>query len=262
MKGSLPFLNVPQRTQKPRKVGITLVRDPGFSAAQLEEMLKTFGDFVDYAKIKQFELFYMAPEVTRAKVALYRKYSISPFCGGTVVEAAMIRGKVAETLTTLREIGFQSIELSDNIVEMTLKEKLALTQQAAKVGFEILFEYGKKYDSEPIDVNAAAGEIRTLLEAGVSRIILERSQLDSTLGENGKLPTAGRLRELADRVGLEHVIFEAETPAHIMWLLHEFGPDANLGPNLAMEYIVGNLEPARCGLGRAEGYTFFERLKK
>lgn len=262
MQGSLGFLNVPQRAQKPRKVGITLVRDPGFSAAQLEQMLLTFGQFVDYAKIKQFELFYMAPELTRAKVALYRKHSVIPFCGGTVVEAAMIRGKVAETLLALREIGFQAIELSDNIVEMTLEEKIALTQQAAKVGFEVLFEYGKKYDNDPIDVAAATSEIKALMEAGAGRIILERSQLDATLGEDGKLPTAGRFRELVDRIGMPLLIFEAETPAHIMWLLHEFGPDANLGPNISMEYVVGNLEPARCGLGRAEGYSLFERLRK
>lgn len=262
MSGSLDFLNVPQRTQKPRRVGITMVRDQGFSAAQLEQLLITFSDFVDYAKIKQFELFYMSPELTRAKVALYRKHAVSPFCGGTVLEAAMIRGKVPETLASLWDIGFQSIEVSDNIVEMTLKEKIDLTQRAAKIGFEVLFEYGKKYDSDPINVAHAAGEIGSLLQAGASRIILERSQLDSTIGNDGKAPTAGRLRELVDRVGMEHIIFEAETPSHIMWLLHEFGPDASLGPNIAMEYVVSNLEPARCGLGRAEGYSFFERLGK
>ena len=61
---------------------------------------------------------------------------------------------------------------------------------------------------------------------------------------------------------MEHLIFEAETSAHMMWFLHEFGPDANLGPNISMEFVVSNLEPARCGLGRAEGYSFFERLRK
>lgn len=261
MSGSLEFLNVPQRPAKPRRAGITLVRDQGFSAAQLEEMLGTFGQFVDYAKIKQFELFYMDPALTRAKVALYRKHDVMPFCGGTVVEAAILRGKVGATLARLHEIGFTAIELSDNIVELTLADKTALTAQAVKAGFRVLFEYGKKYDNDPIDVAAAAKEIQTLVEAGAAHIILERSQLDATLGPDGKLPTAGRLRELAEHVGVEKLIFEAETPSHIMWLLHEFGPDANLGPNLDLAYVVAGLEPARCGLGRAEGYSFFEKLR-
>jgi len=261
MTGSLNFLNIPHRGQKPRQVGLTLVRDPGLSARQLEEMLDTFGEFVDYAKIKQFELFYMGAELTRSKVALYRHHSVTPFCGGTVIEAAIIRDKVAQTLSALHEIGFRAIELSDNIVELTLAEKIALVRQAVAAGFEVLFEYGKKYDQDPIDVASASDEIQTLMQAGASRIILERSQLDATLGPDGKSATAGRLEELAARVGMRSVIFEAETPNHQLWLLHTFGPEVNLGPNISLEYVVSNLEPARCGLGRAEGYTFFEKLR-
>jgi phosphosulfolactate synthase len=261
MGASLDFLNVPQRPAKPRESGLTLVRDQGHSVAQLEDMLPACGPFVDYAKIKQFELFYMDAELTRTKVRLYREHAVKTFCGGTVVEAALIRNKVKETLAKLKEIGFVAIELSDNIVDLTLERKVNLVGEAVDVGFEVLFEYGKKYDEAPIDVAEATDEIQTLIGAGATRIILERSQLDATLGPDGKLPTAGRLRELADAVGRHRLIFEAETPAHIMWLLHEFGADANLGPNLDMSYVVAGLEPARCGLGRAEGYSFFEKLR-
>ncbi|MBI3045090.1 MAG: phosphosulfolactate synthase [Betaproteobacteria bacterium] len=260
MAVSLAFLNLPQRRAKPRQCGLTLVRDPGLSVRQLEDALQTFGQFLDYAKIKQFELFYMDEAPTRAKVALYRKHAVSPFCGGTVIEAAMLQGKVAQTLKKLVDIGFQSIELSDNIVDMSLVEKGDLTRRAVDAGFEVLFEYGKKYDSDPIDVAVAVDEIGKLRSAGANRVILERSQLDATLGPEGRLPTAGRMKDLARQVGLECLIFEAETTAHQNWLLHELGPDVNLGPNIHQDEVVSRIEPARCGLGRAEGYSLFAKL--
>lgn len=261
MSGSLDFLNIPRRSSKPRKVGLTLTRDQGFSAGQVDDLMATFGQFIDYAKIKQFELFYQPTELTRNKVANYRKHAVMTFCGGTVVEAAIIRGQVDKTLRTLKGIGLEAIELSDNIVELNLNEKTELIKKAVDAGFEVLFEYGKKYDHDPIDVDRATKEIETLRKAGANRIILERSQLDATLGANGELATAERLQELVDRIGTSSLIFEAETAAHMLYLIHKFGADVNLGPNISAEYVASNLEPARCGLGRAEGYSFFEKLR-
>lgn len=261
MSTTLHFLDVPQRTKKPRNVGLTLTRDQGFSPFQVDDLMGAYGEFIDYTKIKQFELFYQPAELTRRKVANYRKHAVKVFTGGTVVEAAVIRGKVDQTLRTLREIGLEALELSDNIIDLDLKAKTDLAKKAVAAGFEVLFEYGKKYDNEPIDVDVATREIEMLLKAGSKMIILERSQLDATLGPKGDLPTAGRMKQLVDRIGMERLIFEAETGPHMLHLLHLFGPDVNLGPNIAAEYVASNLEPARCGLGRAEGYSFFKKLE-
>jgi phosphosulfolactate synthase (CoM biosynthesis protein A) len=43
--------------------------------------------------------------------------------------------------------------------------------------------------------------------------------------------------------------------------MHEIGPEVNLGPNIHPDEVVSALEPARCGLGRSEGYTLFEKLR-
>ena len=53
MPTTLEFLNVPQRSTKPRDVGLTLTRDQGFSPAQVDDLMGAFGQFIDYAKIKQ-----------------------------------------------------------------------------------------------------------------------------------------------------------------------------------------------------------------
>jgi phosphosulfolactate synthase len=262
MAATLDFLNVPQRSRKPRSSGLTLTRDQGFSPRQVDDLMGTFGEFIDYVKIKQFELFYQPAELTRAKVAAYRKHAVKTFCGGTVVEAAIIRGQVERTMQAVRALGLDAIEISDNILDLDLAQKKDLVKKARNTGFEVLLEYGKKYGDDPIDVDAAAADIEALLEAGAGRIILERSQLDSTLGPDGKSATAGRIDELVQRIGMSSLVFEAETIGHMLYLINRFGPDVNLGPNIAAEFVASNLEPARCGLGRAEGYSFFEKLRK
>lgn len=50
------------------------------------------------------------------------------------MEAAIIRGQIDKTLSTLKGIGLEAIELSDNIVELNLKEKTELIKKAVGTG--------------------------------------------------------------------------------------------------------------------------------
>lgn len=256
----LEFLDVPRRSAKPRSRGLTLVRDCGLGISQVRDNLALYGDYLDYVKIRQFLIWYTPGEAVREKIEVYRAADVIPFPGGTVFEAAHLRNMVPQTLDALVELGFGAIELSDNVVELALEEKLAATRLAREKGFEVFFEYGAKYEEDPIDVEAATHEIEELLAAGATKIILERSQLDATIGPKGDLPTAGKMAELADRVGIDNLIFEAETIDHQVWLILQFGSEVNLGPNIEPYDVVSKIEPSRAGMGRPEGYTFFSTL--
>lgn len=261
MRYALQFLDVPRRASKPRNTGITMVRDPGYGLAQVNEVLETYGQYIDYVKTKQFELWYLDADLLMAKLHTYKAADVRPFCGGTVIEAAYVRRLVPQTFEELGQLGFEAVELSDNIIELTLDDKIRLIKQARDHDLEVLFEYGKKYDELPIDVEEATAEMNCLIEAGASRIIVERSQLDSTLGPNSDFDTAERLLDLTEAVGRDRLVFEAETISHQIWLLRHLGPDVNLGPNIDPDYVVSKLEPARCGLGRDEGFTIFQKLQ-
>ncbi|HRD37906.1 MAG TPA: phosphosulfolactate synthase, partial [Bacteroidia bacterium] len=43
---NLPFL--PERTQKPRKTGMTMVMDKGISLRQAEDLMETGADYIDF----------------------------------------------------------------------------------------------------------------------------------------------------------------------------------------------------------------------
>ena len=77
---------------------------------------------------------------------------------------------------------------------------------------------------------------------------------DSAAGSLVEAPSqAGRLVELVRRVGLEKIVFEAESTAHHVWLFNTFGPEVNLGPNIDLDLVV-KLEPTRRTLSREGGY--------
>ncbi|MBI4505754.1 MAG: phosphosulfolactate synthase [Chloroflexi bacterium] len=254
------FLRLPQRSRKPRSTGITIARDWGFGRRQAEDVCEALGELLDYIKIRHWALWYQDEDLNRAKIHLYRAHDIKPFPGGIVFEVGYLRGELAQTYRTLVDLGFPAIEISDNIVELTLGEKQRVVAQAIEAGLEVLFEYGKKYPAEAFDVADAATEIRGLLAAGAAKVILERSQLDVTLGPHCAGSERQRIIDLANAVGLASLIFEAETVEHQLWLIRTFGPEINFGPNIAPEHVAFRLEPARCGLGRDEGYSLLQRL--
>lgn len=254
------FLQLPQRSRKPRATGITIARDWGFGRRQAEDVAEALGPVIDYIKIRHWALWYQDEALNREKIRIYRAHDIRPFPGGIVFEIGCLRGQLAQVYRRLVDFGFPAIEISDNIIELTLDQKKRVVAQAVDAGLEVLFEYGKKYPSEAFDVAAATAEIRALLDAGASKVILERSQLDVTLGPHCNGPERQRIIDLANAVGLAKLIFEAETLEHQLWLMRTFGPEINFGPNIAPEHVAFTLEPARCGLGRVEGYSLVQRV--
>ncbi len=175
--------------------------------------------------------------------------------GGIVFEMAVLSNAVERTFATLAHLGFTAVELSENIIPLTLEEKVLYIRQARKAGLKVLFEVGEKYPSDTFDVERTAADINAMLGAGCHLVILEKSQLDLCLGSRAENPQAGKLAELAGRVGLENIVFEAEATAHQVWLFRQFGPDVNIGPNVDID-LVCKLEATRRTLSREGGYVF------
>jgi len=262
---ALDFIEIPTRSTKPRTKGLTLARDYGIGCFEAQDWVESVGEFIDYIKIRHlFTLIVpMDPNhVTMKKIKLYRDSNIDVNPGGIVFEMAVLSEKVDECFATLLEIGFSAVEISENIIDMTLKEKLHYTKLAKDRGLKVLFEVGDKYPEGPLDVDMAERDIKALLNQGADLIILEKSLIELSLGVKGESPENYRLKELVNRIGLEPIVFEAEAVPHQAWLFNTFGPDVNIGPNLEPTYIA-KLEATRRTLSREGGYTWMvDRLPK
>jgi len=255
---ALHFVEIPERSRKPRRVGLTLARDLGLGYDLAASWIEAVGEFIDFVKVRHLFVLLMRDEesdVTRRKIDLYRRHNIDVNPGGIVFEMAVLSNAVERTFATLAHLGFTAVELSENIIPLSLDDKVRYVRQARDYGLKVLFEVGEKYPSETFDVERTATEIEALLEAGCHLVILEKSQLDLCLGSRAENPQAGKLAELAARVGLERIVFEAEATTHQAWLFRRFGPDVNVGPNVDID-LVCKLEATRRTLSREGGYGF------
>lgn len=260
---ALHFVDIPERAGKPRTTGLTLARDLGLGYDLIASWLEAVGEFIDSVKIRHLFVLLMSDnedDFTRRKVDLYRRHGIDVHPGGIVFELAVLSHAVQRTLETLKSLGFSAVELSENMIPLTLEDKLRYIRMAKAAGLKTHFEVGEKYPEGAFDVETASGEMKAMLDAGCDLLILEKSQIEACLGQRGEKAEAGRLVELARRVGLDHLVFEAEATSHHVWLFRTFGPEVSLGPNLDIDTIC-KLEATRRTLSREGGYGFLaERI--
>ena len=258
-QGAMSFLDLPERPSKPRRVGVTIIRDEGMTLGQVTDVVTTHGRLFDYVKIKQWQLWYMPTELVAEKVRVYQAADVRALPGGTVFEVAYLQGKLDTALNEAQQIGFQAIELSENFIELSMDEWERVIGGACAYGLEVLFEYGPKYLAALPSVGDVVTAVHGLLSSGASRVILERSVLDLIFAQSIEEASA-YLKAVASSLPPGSLVFEAEEFVHQVRLLKELGADVNLGPNLSAWDVVNRLEPARCGLGRAEGYSIIRSL--
>ena len=66
--------NIPDRTQKPRESGYTMVMDKGLSIREVEDMIESSGDFIDIVK-RGWATSYVTSQLDE-KIKLYQNNEI------------------------------------------------------------------------------------------------------------------------------------------------------------------------------------------
>jgi phosphosulfolactate synthase len=256
-KYGMDHIELIQRGEKPRKVGITMMADQGLALSTVEGWLEAWGEYIDYSKLYHMTPGMMAESFIEKKIALYKKYDVYVTAGGIYLEVAHCQNKIDQSVAYLKEIGFGAVEISENFVEFTPAEKESLIKKCIKAGLRVVYEYGDKYyqEGQQISVDHVADKVLKAKELGVTHTIVEESILDLWLGKDGKGKEAHKLVELADKVGRDHIVWEAGQPAQNAHLIRLFGPEVNLGPNIPPDQVMW-LEAGRRGFGRAFGYQF------
>ncbi|HEX2049531.1 MAG TPA: phosphosulfolactate synthase [Actinomycetota bacterium] len=244
---------------KPRSEGLNMCLDDGMGIAATRDLFEVVGEYVDSIRLGRGTAALFPRSWVLEKAALCREFDVDMMTGGPLYEVAVARDAVREFLEESRDLGFTSIEFSENIISIPVEETLSHVKVATDLGLDVYFEYGRKYPgTSPLDVDEAEDRIGTLLEAGVTRITVERAEVDLVVHDHPHV-----LVELAERVGLGNLIFEAG-PRKIEYcelLMSLLGPaKVNLGnialqPPNALDGIL-ILVNARRGLDRSVDYQF------
>lgn len=250
-----PYLTLPERQDKPRNVGCTMVHDSGIGTAHLELVLETAAPYIDYYKFRSMTHILYPEEITFGKIALLKNHQIKPFMGGNVLELAYVEGTLEEHLVYTTENGWKATEISETYVKFPDKLKFELIDRCAGDGLEVFYEWGLKHPEKRLDPAIAAEEVRRYIDAGVSIAIIEEGEIDLLIGKDGKGEYGDILKEFFELVGPEHLMVECGNIQQVGWFMREMGTVINLG-NLNLDQTI-EIEPLRRGMGRAVDYSIY-----
>jgi phosphosulfolactate synthase len=245
--------NIPERSEKPRNKGITMVMDKGLGIRQAQDLVETAGFLIDFIKLG-FGTSYVNPDV-KEKIRLYQQNDIKVYAGGTLFEAFVIRGQFEDYLRFIDELGYDAVEVSDGSMKMNHDEKCEYISRLAK-DYTVVSEVGSKQVGVEMPTAEWANQMRTERDAGSFKVIAEARE-SGTVGiydATGK-PDFALIDILTHAIPMDDIIWEAPLKKQQAWFIQHFGAEVNLG-NISPTEIIP-LETLRLGL---RGDTFFNFL--
>jgi phosphosulfolactate synthase len=265
MTRTFEFLEIPTRTEKPRRLGLTTLADFGTPNSVAEGTLELWHESVDVVKVSAF-LLTAEDTAVRNKLAIYNKWGIDTQMGGPILELARLQRKEHETLERMRDMGYGSLEISAEALPTrpSLDEERKFAELALSYGFKLHGEVGKKFpegddlrkDADNLDVDVAVRVINEYLDLGCDFVYFEGHLLRAIIGDNAEFaPERGwQIQEMVDRVGLEKIVFEVPftylsyASKRILqhWLVNTFGPNVGVG-NVELGEVA-ELEVIRSGM--------------
>jgi phosphosulfolactate synthase len=224
-------IQIPEWPAKPRDWGITMVADWGVGLGRQKDLIQTSGYFVDLAKIVVALSRILPRDVLARKIQLYKENRIEPFPGGQFLEIAILQKRVQDYCQAARKVGFRTIEVSDNAITLSPRQKSRVIQEAIDSGLRVIGEVGKKVAAT--DLSELIADIHNTLKAGAWKVFVEAKEIF------GEKLNADLIRQLADSVDLSKLIFEiplvsVQEVHHFQgyrmwqWLLETFGPKVNI----------------------------------
>ena len=267
------ILELPQRSEKPRKKGLTIVVDRAWFGAT-SQRTAGYKDYIDWVKSTS-PCLWVEEVIVQKNIKKYRDIGIDIQMGGVCYEIAVLEGKQKEYMERSKALGINVIEVENHAGAFSLKEMTSEVKKLKKEGFKVVGEVGAKwagYDEtrprrDAIYVDKVVKNMSALLEAGVDYVYWEGMVVRALIGNNRE-NHAGQeqLFEVVKNIGQDNIVFEMWTargnpnPPLWAWLVQHFGPDVNLG-NISLDN-VSQLETIRRGCYYDPGHPFVRWLSK
>jgi phosphosulfolactate synthase len=247
----LPFL--PVRPVKPRNSGITMVMDKGLSIREAEDFMFVGSEYTDFVKLG-FGTSLVTPGFEK-KLDIYKKAGATPYFGGTLFEAFIVRNMFREFIEFIDRHEIELVEVSDGSYDIEHNRKLDYISELSEK-HTVISEVGSKKKNVIYSPDEWVQMMKSELSAGSVKVIAEARESGTTgiYNEDGSINNK-IICTIAEHVKLENVIWEAPLKSQQAWFIKNFGANVNLG-NIAPNEIIP-LESLRLGL---RGDTFFQFL--
>ena len=243
---------LPERTQKPREQGFTMMMDKGLSVREVEDFIEVGAEYTDIVKLG-WATSYVVPNLRR-KIEAYRAGGLPVYLGGTLFEAFIVRNQFDDYRRLLDNFGLEYAEVSDGSIDMPHDRKCEFIRELSK-SVKVLSEVGSKDAEKIIPPYKWISQMQAELDAGAIKVIGEAREG----GNVGLFRSTGEVRsglveEILTKIPFEKILWEAPQKAQQVWFIKLLGANVNLG-NIAPNEIV-SLETIRLGL-RGDTFTHF-----
>lgn len=252
-KYNFELSHIPERTERPRTSGLTMVMDKGLSLRQAEDFLSGSSDYVDFIKLGFGTS--LVTKNLKEKIKLYQNAGMKVYLGGTLLEAFIIRDKVSDYVKNIEALGINCVEVSDGSITLNHDKKCEIIRDLAK-NFTVVSEVGSKEEGVIIHPSRWISMMQAELEAGAFKVIAEARE-SGTVGifhKNGSAHTL-LINRIVNKVKIENILWETPQKSQQVYFIKLFGANVNLG-NIGYEDVIP-LETLRLGL---RGDTFFTFL--
>ena len=206
--------------------------DWGLPLGLQKDCINSHGFYVDEAKIAAGIPRVMPTRILKEKIAAYSDHEIPCFPGGLFTELAIAQGNYDRFLEEARNIGFGAIEVSDNLLALSLVDKKqAIRRAVEEFNLKVMGEVGRKEGT--LSEDELIADVENCMEAGASLVLLEAHEMFH--GEIRK----DVIESLVKRLPLDKLMFEL--PVVVLpdvtrdykhricaWLVKQFGTEVNL----------------------------------
>ena len=251
MNFTLP--HIPERPERPRNNGLTMMMDKGLSIRQAEDFLSASGHLTDIIKLG-FGTSFITPNLEQ-KIKLYKDAGMKVYLGGTLFEAFIVRNMFDDYQKLLDKLKLDCAEVSDGSIVMPHDKKCEYINKLSK-NHTVLSEVGSKEAGIIIHPAMWISMMNTELQAGSWKVIAEARESGNVgiYRANGTAHTL-LINKILAKVNRDSILWEAPIKAQQVWFLKLLGANVNLG-NISYDDVIP-LETLRLGL---RGDTFFSYL--
>ncbi|MCW0481763.1 phosphosulfolactate synthase [Gaoshiqia sediminis] len=242
MNFNLPF--IPERPEKPRQSGLTMVMDKGLSLREAEDFCEVCTEYTDLVKLG-FGTGLLTPKL-KEKIKLYQQAGLKPYFGGTLFEAFVARNMFDDYRRFIADSGVETVEVSDGVLPIEHGKKCGYIESLAK-DYVVLSEVGTKLKGKEITHEQWISWMQSELQAGAWKVIAEARE-SGNIGiykEDGSAD-CDLVLDIRKHVNADDILWEAPLKSQQVWFIKLLGANVNLG-NIANNEVIP-LETLRRGL--------------
>lgn len=250
------YLDLPERTAKPRSHGVTMAIDKGVATRHFVDVIESVGEYLDYVKFGWGTS--LISRDLKVKVDALEREQVGFYFGGTLFEKFVLQDRLDDFRRLCVESRCETVEVSNGTIALSDEEKAGYVAELAR-DFRVISEVGSK-DNVKSETMAPVKWIHSIeadLAAGAEFVTLEtrESGHGGICRPNGEL-RFGLIEEiLQSPFDTTRLLFEAPTLELQAYFVRRVGTNVNLG-NIALADIV-SLETIRLGL-RSDTLLTFE----